>query len=116
MVDKLSYKTHAITDLPMPANFEVRHILIHGTIGSGKSVLIKQLFDQIRQRGDRVIIYDKGCDYIRTFFDKTCDIILNPLDDRTSSWHLWDECRDFADFDSYEPAAIIKSPHMDHFG
>jgi len=27
-----------IAGLPMPAHFEVRHIFVHGTIGSGKSV------------------------------------------------------------------------------
>lgn len=99
----------SIAGLPMPKNFEVRHTLVHGTIGSGKSVFIKQLLDQISARGDRAIIYDKGCDYIRTYYNHQKDIILNPLDDRTASWHLWDECRDFADYDSMA-AALIPTP------
>jgi type IV conjugative transfer system coupling protein TraD len=98
-----------VADIPMPKNFEVRHVLIHGTIGSGKSVLIRQLLDQIRARGDRAIIYDKGCDFTRYYYREGKDVILNPLDDRTASWHLWDECRDFADYDSMA-AALMPMP------
>lgn len=99
----------SIAHLPMPKDFEVRHVFVHGTIGSGKSVLIRQLLDQIRERGDRAIIYDKGCDFIRTYYREGKDTILNPLDERTASWHLWDECRDFADFDSMA-AALMPMP------
>lgn len=102
-----------IADLPMPNNFECRHILVHGTIGTGKSELIKRLLDQIRKRGDRAIIYDKGCDYIRYFFREDKDFILNALDDRGKPWHLWNECRDFADYDSLAAALI---PHASSGG
>jgi type IV conjugative transfer system coupling protein TraD len=99
-----------IGDLPLPKGFETGHILIHGTTGMGKSVCIKELLDQIRKRGDRVIIYDQGCDYISSFYTEG-DIILNPLDERTASWHLWDECRDSADYDSLAAALIPSSPN-----
>ena len=89
-----------IADLIMPKDFETRHILIHGTTGSGKSVCIREILDQVRARGDRAIIYDKGCDYIRKYYREGRDVILNPMDERTASWHLWDECRDAADYDS----------------
>lgn len=113
-VKKLIHRSKKISDisiagLPMPGDFEVRHVFVHGTIGSGKSVLIRQLLDQIRGRGDRAIIYDKGCDYIRTYYREGKDIILNSLDERTASWHLWNECRDFADFDSMA-AALMPMP------
>ncbi len=97
-----------IGGLCLPKSFETGHVLIHGTTGMGKSVCIKELLDQIRKRGDKVIIYDQGCDYISSFYTKE-DIILNPLDERTASWCLWDECRDSADYDSLA-AALIPSP------
>lgn len=96
-------------ELKLPKNFECGHILIHGTTGSGKSVCIRELLHQIRARGDRVIIYDKSCDYIRSFYQED-DVILNPLDERTASWHLWNECRDSADYDSLA-AALMPMPH-----
>lgn len=95
-----------IAGLPMPKNFECKHILIHGTTGSGKSVCIREILDQIRARGDKAIIYDKGCDYVSTYYREGTDILLNPLDDRTTPWHLWDECRDSADYDSLASALI----------
>jgi len=118
-VKKLIHRSTQVSDicvsgLPMPANFEVRHVFVHGTIGSGKSVFIKELLDQIRKRGDRAIIYDKGCDYIKTYYREGKDIILNPLDERTSSWHLWDECRDFADYDSMAAALMPMPNHVDN--
>ena len=50
-------------------NFEVQHVLIDGTTGSGKSVAIRKLLRWIRQRGDKAIVYDKGCSFIADFYD-----------------------------------------------
>ena len=105
-----------LADLPFPKDFETRHIMIQGTTGSGKSVCIRELLDQIRARGDKAIIYDKGCDYIRNYYREDVDILLNPLDPRTVPWHLWDECRDSADYDSLAAALIpLPSGNSDPF-
>lgn len=108
LINKQGASDIKVAGIPMPKNFETGHILIHGTTGMGKSVCIKELLEQIRARGDRVIIYDQGCDYISSFYTEG-DVILNPLDQRTASWNLWDECRDSADYDSLA-AALIPSP------
>jgi len=57
----------------------------------------------------KAIIYDKGCDYVSRYYREGSDILLNPLDERTTPWHLWDECRDSADYDSLA-AALIPLP------
>ena len=105
LVKKAGASDIKVSDIPMPKDFECGHILIHGTTGMGKSVCIKELLDQIRARGDRAIIYDQGCDYISSFYNEN-DVILNPLDNRTASWSLWNECRDSADYDSLAAALI----------
>lgn len=110
-VNKLTDKSspslpYLLGGLTLPKNFETRHLLIHGTTGSGKSVCIRELLDQIRLRNDRVIIYDKGGDYIRNYYRADQDIILNPYDARSASWHLWNECRDMADYESLAAALI----------
>jgi type IV conjugative transfer system coupling protein TraD len=99
-----------IANLPMPKEFETRHVLIHGTTGSGKSVCIRELLNQIRARGDKAIINDKGCDYIRHYYREGEDVILNPMDARSEPWHLWDECRDSADYDSLAAALMPLPP------
>ncbi|MCC4791384.1 type IV secretion system DNA-binding domain-containing protein, partial [Vibrio splendidus] len=43
--------------------FEVQHMLIDGTTGAGKSVMLRKLLRWIRKRGDKAIIYDKGCTF-----------------------------------------------------
>jgi type IV conjugative transfer system coupling protein TraD len=101
--------TIALSGLTLPKDFECRHLLIHGTTGSGKSVCIRELLDQIRARGDKAIIYDKGCDYVSTYYREGIDVLLNPLDKRTTPWHLWDECRDNADYDTLA-AALMPMP------
>jgi type IV conjugative transfer system coupling protein TraD len=108
MIKKQGASSIVIANLPMPKNFECGHIFLHGTTGTGKSVCIKELLDQIRARGEKAIIYDKGCDFTK-YYCREEDILLNPLDERTVSWHLWDECRDDADYDSLA-AALIPMP------
>ncbi len=96
----------ALAKLPLIKHTETAHLLFHGTTGSGKSNAIKELLDQIRQRGDRAIIYDKSCNFLEEFYKAGKDILLNPLDKRGESWNLWSECRDSADFDSLAAAQI----------
>lgn len=95
-----------LAGLPLIKNKETAHLFFHGTTGTGKSNAIKELLDQIRKRGDRVIIYDKSCNYLEEFFQAEKDVLLNPLDQRGESWDLWRECRDAADFDSLAAAQI----------
>lgn len=95
-----------LAGLPLVKNKETAHFFFHGTTGTGKSNAIKELLDQIRKRGDRVIIYDKSCNYLEEYYRPQNDVLLNPLDQRGEAWDLWQECRDAADFDSLAAAQI----------
>jgi len=44
-----------IDGMPLIAGTETKHILVHGSTGSGKTQLISKLLDNIRRRGDRSI-------------------------------------------------------------
>ena len=92
--------------LPLPHLVELQHFLIHGTTGSGKSTVIKELLDHIRRRGERAIIYDKSCNLVSQFYQPTTDKLLNPLDTRSVTWSLWQECRDKSDFENLAAALI----------
>lgn len=102
-------------NLPLIKNGEIMHFLFHGTTRSGKSNAIKDLLDQIRQRGDRVLIYDKGCNLLSEFFHPSHDVLLSPQDVRTKNWGLWLECQNAASFDNVAAALIPMSPHLDPF-
>ncbi len=77
----------------IPRVAESRHLLLLGDTGTGKSSTIRQILNQIADRGDSVaIIHDPAQEYVRHYFDPNRgDIILNPLDDRFPAWVPGDE-------------------------
>ena len=102
--------TLGIETIPLPAFSEFQHLYFHGSTGSGKSTAIKALLDQLRKRGDKVFIYDKGCSFVKEFFDPAQDILMNALDERSVDWSIWQECRDKAEFESLAAALIPMPP------
>ncbi|MDD7997508.1 type IV conjugative transfer system coupling protein TraD [Kosakonia radicincitans] len=104
-----------VGDLHMVKNAEVMNFLIHGTIGVGKSTLIRWLLDYIRKRGDRAIIYDSGCTFTETHYNPKTDFILNPHDERCANWQLWDECVDVVDYENFAASLIPVEGESDPF-
>ncbi|ERH42937.1 hypothetical protein N751_16195 [Legionella pneumophila str. Leg01/11] len=113
-------KEHMASDLvidgmPIIKHSEVQHFLIHGTIGTGKSQLMMKFLEQIRRRGDRVIIYDKGCSFTSHFFDEHRDVILNPFDSRCANWDMWGEAPRDSDFENMAESLIPLHGNTDPF-
>ena len=88
-----------IAGIPWPQRAETQHTMVSGTTGSGKTVLISDLVSQIRQRGERCILYDKMGTYTRSFFDPSRDVLMNPLDARSPCWSPFFEASSPRDFD-----------------
>lgn len=104
-----------IDGFPLIANSEVQHLLVHGTVGTGKSQLIMKIMDGLRQRGDRVIVYDKGCAFIPHYFDPNSDVILNPFDARCPNWDMWREAPRDSDFENMADSLIPMHGESDPF-
>lgn len=94
---------------------EVLNFLMHGTIGVGKSTLIRWLLDFIRKRGDRAIIYDSGCTFTETHYNPSTDFILNAHDERCANWQMWGECVDAVDYDNLAASLIPVEGESDPF-
>lgn len=101
--------------LPLKLNSEVQNMLMHGTPGSGKSNAMNKLLIQLRQRGDMVIVFDKGCSLVKKHYNENIDKLLNPLDERCENWDLWRECLTTPDFDSMANTLIPQSTSEDPF-
>ena len=96
-------------------NFEVQHLLIEGTTGTGKSVLLRKILKWIRDRGDRAIVYDKGCTFVGKMYDPQKDILLNPFDERTAYWDVWMDADSPSDFENIATALIPEKGDADPF-
>jgi type IV conjugative transfer system coupling protein TraD len=81
----------SIDNLPLVRNKETAHMLFAGMSGTGKSTAIKNLLNQVRQKSQNAIIVDLTGDYVNLFYNPETDFILNPTDDRSAYWNLWEE-------------------------
>ena len=97
---------YRVAGVPYPERAETKHTIVSGTTGSGKTVLISDLVAQIRERGERCVIYDKMGTYTRSFFDPARDVLMNPLDARAPRWSPFYEARSPRDFDMMAAALI----------
>ena len=77
---------YRIAGVSYPARTETQRTIVSGTTGSGKTVLISDLVAQIRDKGERCVVYDKMGSYTLSFFDPARDVLLNPLDARAPRW------------------------------
>lgn len=112
------HKQHSdisIDDFPLIADSEVQHLLVHGTVGTGKSQLIMKIMDCLRRRGDRVIVYDKGCAFIPKYYRQELDVILNPFDNRCPNWDLWREAPRDSDLENMAESLIPMHGESDPF-
>ena len=99
-------RPYRIAGVPYPVRAETQHTIVSGTTGSGKTVLISDIVQQIRDRGERCVIYDKMGSYTRVFFNPARDVLLNPLDARAPRWSPFLEARSTRDFDTMAAALI----------
>lgn len=96
-------------------NFEVQHLLLDGTTGAGKSVALRKLLTWIRSRGDKAIIYDKGCTFVSKFYNPDTDVLLNPFDERCACWDVWCDADEPSDFENMASALIPQHGEGDPF-
>ena len=103
------------TLLRIPKSAEPKHIQIMGDTGTGKSTLIKQLLQQIAERGELAIVYDPAGEFTESFYNAgRGDWILNPLDKRAPYWTPSSELRNQAEARTI--AASMYQPREDKRG
>jgi type IV conjugative transfer system coupling protein TraD len=106
-------QAYTLAGVPYPLGSEVQHTAISGTIGSGKTQAISGLLDEIRDRGDRAVVFDLTGSFISPFYRPGKDVILNPLDARAPAWSVFSEARTKAHFDAIAAAMIPRGNHGD---
>lgn len=99
----------------MPISAEPKHGFIVGRPGVGKTVLMSGIIDQLRQRGNKGVIYDFKGDYLSKFYNPDTDLIFNPLDSRGLSWNIFDEIETVMDIDAISSSLIPSAQQSDPF-
>jgi len=89
-----------VAGVPLLKDSEVQHILLMGTTGTGKSVCLGELMDQVRAQKQRAIVFDIEGAFIPHYYRRGKDVILNPMDERCPSWNIWQEGNKASDFES----------------
>lgn len=88
-----------LAGVPLPPRLAQRNILVTGGMGSGKSVAIFDLADQVAASGKTMVIYDKVTEFARYYYREGHDIIFNPFDSRFPGWNLFNEISQIYEFD-----------------
>lgn len=95
----------SLCGVKVPQELEPLHFLIAGTTGAGKSQAIKEMVASAVARGDRLIMVDPNGDYYAAF-GKDDDVILNPFDQRSPGWSIFNELRSPFDCERYARSVV----------
>ena len=92
-----------------PPGAPMVHTMMVGTTGSGKTVAINELIKQIREKGDKAVIFDRMGNFAANWYDGERDFILNPFDDRDAGWSPFADPTSGAAFANMAAALIPKA-------
>lgn len=92
--------------IPLSKGSEAQHTMIIGSPGSGKTVALREILAQCREKKQKAVVYDKKGSFVSQFYREGKDIILNPFDARFPGWSLWEEAQESPDFDAMASALI----------
>jgi len=114
------FRKRLSTDTIVPFDLESKHILILGTSGSGKGVLVNQLVAQINQRrhekrtGERCIFYDLKGEYVSKQMHKD-DFVFSPFDSRSLKWNIFNDIETPPDYDVVAKSLFISPDTKDAY-
>lgn len=97
--------------LGLPKNVWTRHLLIYGSVGSGKTQIQIKLWQQLFAKNLKAIFYDVKGD-VTAFFEKA--LLISPWDKRSA---IWDIAKDICTRDAAQEfaASMIPSEGKDPF-
>lgn len=94
-----------LATIKMPLALENLQTLIVGATGSAKTLILTQAIYSIFLRGDRQVIVDPD-GFFTSLFYKEGDVLLNPYDERTPGWTIFNEMREVYDFETYSYSLV----------
>jgi type IV secretory pathway TraG/TraD family ATPase VirD4 len=105
-------KQLSICGIPIPLKIENQHFSAIGSTGSGKSQAIASYIESALARKERVICVDPNAGFMEKFYQPG-DTIINPFDERSKTWGIFNEIRAPFDVELFSKSLIPKSPSTD---
>jgi GTPase SAR1 family protein len=99
----------------LPQAAEVKHGLVLGRPGVGKTLLLSRFLEHLREQGKRGMIYDFKGDYVERFYRPGRDLLFNPVDERCVAWNVFNEIRTIADINTIAQSLIPSTRQTDPF-
>ncbi len=90
---------------PLLFESEPLHILLAGSTGTGKTTLVDEILSVAIARGDRVIVCDPNGHHLSRFA-RAGDTVLNPFDQRSPGWSIFNEVRKDFDYDRLSKSVV----------
>jgi type IV secretory pathway TraG/TraD family ATPase VirD4 len=111
-----SKSTSGTLRIRIPKTYEPQSVVVLGDTGAGKTVALKQMIDQIEERGDLAVIHDPKANYLSSYFNSNRgDVVLNPFDVRSPFWTPTDEALNLPDIETVANAFFPDVPGKDAF-
>ncbi len=85
---RMSLKLHP--ELHLPKSHWSRHVLMQGSVGSGKTQILLPIIEQIIRADHKLFLYDTKGDFTSYF---RTPIIVCPFDERSYCWDIAADCR-----------------------
>jgi type IV secretory pathway TraG/TraD family ATPase VirD4 len=91
----------------LPKAEEIKHVFVVGRPGTGKTVFLSAVLDRLKERHEKIIVYDFKGDYTSRFFAaEKGDILFNPLDSRSVGWDVFAEVKTELDINTVAESLI----------
>lgn len=96
-----------IGSVPWLRIFECEHLAIFGKTRVGKTVIMFQILEKIRNANAKAAVLDVKNDYLEKWYDPAQgDLLFNVLDERCVGWNIFNELETLMDVDSIAATII----------
>lgn len=105
---------YRLVDVALPRIAPMAGILVQGAQGTGKSLAIHDLMQQVFARRKKCIIYDQSGEFYRAYFRPGKDVFFNPALSGSVPWSIFSEMQYVYDADTLAQAFLPPKDGVTH--